>query len=76
MRYSVVVDDDVAADDLRATGHDLRLAEVADGRRTVTVVATDDAGQETTSVPAELKVDRRPPRVAIRLRGRKVDRAR
>ncbi len=72
VRYSVVVDDEVAADDLRATGHGLRLAEVADGRRTVTVIATDDAGQETTSISAELKVDRRPPRVAIRLRGREV----
>ncbi|MCU0313980.1 MAG: hypothetical protein MUC84_07975, partial [Solirubrobacteraceae bacterium] len=68
--YAVVVDDEVVADGLRAERFTLPLADVADGRRALTVVATDDAGQETTSVTADLKVDRRAPRVAVQVRGR------
>lgn len=68
--YAVVVDDEVVADGLRGERFALPLADVADGRRAVTVVATDDAGQETTSVAADLKVDRRPPGVSVRVRGR------
>jgi hypothetical protein len=68
--YAVVVDDEVVADGLRAERFTLPLTGLEDGRRAVTVVATDDAGQETTSVAAELKLDRRAPRVAVRVRGR------
>ena len=57
------------ADDLTGTTRRLSTTELDDGARTVTIVATDAAGQETTSVPATLKVDRRAPRLRLRLRG-------
>ena len=70
VRYAVVVDDDTKADGLRGTTTTLKTSEFDDGARTVTIVATDDAGQETTSVPATLKIDRRAPRVSFSRRGR------
>lgn len=63
VRYTVTVDDDTVAEGLQGLRHPLSLARVEDGVRTVQVVAVDAAGQETTSVPAELKLDRRAPAV-------------
>lgn len=63
--YTVTVDDDTVAENLRALAYDLKLRSIDDGVRTVQVIATDAAGQETTSVPAELKLDRRAPRVRV-----------
>lgn len=74
VRYSVVVEDDVVAEDLRATRTTLETEELDDGELSVAVVATDAAGQETSSVPATLKLDRTRPRLQIkRLRGRRVE---
>lgn len=70
--YSVVVDDDTVADALKATKTTLETKDLEDGQRVVTVVATDSAGQETTSVEATLKVDRRAPKVKLSVRGRTV----
>lgn len=70
--YTVVVDGDTIADGLASTTFPLPTAAFDDGRRVVTVVATDAAGQETTSVPATLKIDRTAPRVRVRLNGRRV----
>lgn len=61
--YTVTVDDDTVAENLRSLRHELNVRSLDDGVRTVQVIAVDDAGQETTSVPAELKLDRRPPTV-------------
>jgi hypothetical protein len=61
--YTVTVDDDTVAENLRSLRHEINLRSLDDGVRTVQVIAVDDAGQETTSVPAELKLDRRAPRV-------------
>ncbi len=72
VRYDVVVDDDTVASGLRGLTHRLSTRGLADGRRTVTIVASDDAGQETSSVPAELRVDRTAPRLRIAVRGRTV----
>lgn len=73
VRYTITIDDDSVAEDLKALRHPLDLREVEDGVRVVQVVATDSAGQETTSVPAELKLDRRGPRVRVRVRGRRIE---
>jgi hypothetical protein len=70
--YSVVVDDDSVAEELKATKAKLSTRDLGDGRKTVTVVAMDSAGQETTSVEATLKVDRRRPTVKVSVRGRSV----
>jgi hypothetical protein len=70
--YSVVVDDDSVAEDIKSTKAKLSTKELDDGKRTVTVIATDASGQETTSVEATLKVDRRAPSVRVRVRGRSV----
>ena len=70
--YSVVIDDESVADDLKDTSASVSTKGLSDGKRTVTVVATDSAGQETTSVAATLKVDRRAPRVRLKVRGRTV----
>lgn len=70
--YAVVVDDDSVVEELKATKARLSTRELGEGRKTVTVVATDSAGQETTSVEATLKVDRRAPRVKFSVRGRSV----
>ncbi|MBU6337963.1 MAG: hypothetical protein KGR19_09160 [Acidobacteria bacterium] len=70
--YSVVIDDDTVADGLKATKATLATKELDDGKRTVTIIATDSAGQETTSVEATLKVDRRAPQVKVTARGRSV----
>ncbi|MGK2939326.1 MAG: hypothetical protein ACSLFR_16235 [Solirubrobacteraceae bacterium] len=61
VRYTITVDDDTVAENLGSLRHALRLTRLDDGVRTVQVVAVDSAGQETTSVPAELKLDRRAP---------------
>lgn len=71
--YAVVVDDDTVAEDLSGVSFPLDVRELEDGSRGVTIVATDSAGQETTSVPAQLKLDRAAPRVRIVVRGRRVD---
>lgn len=64
--YTVTVDDDTVAENLRSVRYDLDLRKLEDGVRTVQVIAVDDAGQETTSVPSELKLDRRAPRIRFR----------
>ena len=68
--YDVSVDDEQIASNRTATKHTLTAADLDDGLHTIVVTATDGAGQPTESTPAEAKVDRRAPRVALRQRGR------
>lgn len=68
--YDVVVDDDTVASGVRGTTALVRTSDLDSGARTITIVATDDAGQETTSVPAQLKLDRLAPTATVRVRGR------
>jgi hypothetical protein len=67
--YDVVIDDDTVLSGLPKTAGTVDLSSVEDGVRTVSIVATDSAGQETTSVPAQIKLDRKPPRARVRARG-------
>ncbi len=69
--YTVTVDDQTVAEGLTGTSYTLKGDDVGSGRQTVAVIATDSGGQETTSDPAELKVDRSPPTVTVRRRGRR-----
>jgi hypothetical protein len=63
--YAVTVDDDTVAEGLGGTRRRVPLRRLDDGVAVVQVVAEDPAGQETTSFPAELKIDRRRPRVRV-----------
>jgi hypothetical protein len=64
--FSVTLDDDTVAEGVRGTRVKIKAADVADGDNVLQVIAEDSAGQETTSLPAELKVDRRKPRATIK----------
>ena len=63
VKFAVTVDDDTVAEDVRGTRVKLKRGALDDGVSVVQVVAEDAGGQETTSLPAELKLDRRKPRV-------------
>lgn len=68
VRYAVTVDDDTVAENLRRLRHAVPLRRLDDGVAIVQVVAEDAGGQETTSAPAELKVDTRAPRPRVAVR--------
>ena len=71
--FAVTIDDDTVAENLRATQLPLRRRDLDDGVGVLQVIATDAGGQETTSRPAELKVDTTRPRVRVqRFRNRLV----
>jgi hypothetical protein len=72
VRYSVSVDDEPVREGLRRLSALLRRDDVGNGRHRIQIFATDDAGQETGSRTARLLVDRRPPRVKLRRKGRRV----
>lgn len=67
--YSILVDDREVAEGITGNEFTLTRAEVSGGVHTVQVEATDSLGQVVDSVPATLRVDRRPPRMRIRVRG-------
>jgi hypothetical protein len=69
--YAVLVDRRIVARGLGGRGLRIRK-RLRDGRHVVKIAATDRAGQSTTSQPATLKLDRRAPRVRLRVRGRRV----
>jgi hypothetical protein len=66
LTFSVTLDDDTVAEGVRGTRVKIKAADVEDGDNVLQVIAEDAGGQETTSLPAELKLDRRKPRVAIK----------
>jgi hypothetical protein len=73
LTYSVTVDDEVVADDLRVRSILLGPRDLPDGVHDVKVVARDGAEQETTSTAADVRIDRRAPRLVVRrLRGRRL----
>jgi hypothetical protein len=65
LRYAVTVADETVAEDLRATRMELRPEDLDDGALVVQVIAVDEAGQETTSVPAELLIDGTAPTATV-----------
>jgi hypothetical protein len=70
--YTVTADDQTVATGLTGTTYTLGPKDTESGRQTIAVIATDQGGQETTSDPAVLKVDRTPPKVSVSGRGRTV----
>jgi hypothetical protein len=64
--FSVTLDDDTVAEKVRGTRVKIKASDVDDGDNVLQVIAEDASGQETSSQPAELKVDRRRPRAAIK----------
>ena len=69
VRYSVTVDDESIAEGLSATKVVLPKSVLDDGVHDIAVVAVDPGGQEATSEPAQIKIDRRAPRARVRARG-------
>lgn len=72
VRYSVSVDDEPVVEGLRGLRAALSRDDIDDGRHRIQVFAVDSAGQETGSRTGRLLVDRKPPRVELRRRGRSV----
>ncbi len=70
LTYSVSVDDEPTGKPTRKLFAKLLSNRIGDGRHRIQVFAIDDAGQETGSRSAVLKVDRRPPRVRLSRHGR------
>jgi hypothetical protein len=66
VKFSVTLDDDTVAENVRGTRLKLKASAVDDGESVLQVIAEDSGGQETTSLPAELKIDRRRPRAALK----------
>ena len=72
--FAVTVDDDTVGEKLRGTRLKLKRRDLDDGVHVLQVVAEDSGGQETTSFPADLKIDTRRPRAAVkRYRNRLVE---
>jgi hypothetical protein len=69
VRYAVTVDGVEIAGGLGARSMRVPAALVGDGRHELRVIAVDRFGQETQSLPATLRIDRRPPRIKVRRRG-------
>jgi len=70
--YSVSVDDEPVGKPTKRLFAKLRSAEIGSGRHRIQVFAIDDAGQQTGSHNAVLRVDREPPRVRLRRHGRRL----
>ena len=72
VRYSVSVDDEPVREGLRGRQALLKRGDLDNGRHRIQIYATDSVGQETGSRVGHLLVDRRPPRVTLRQRGRRL----
>lgn len=64
--FTLTLDDDTLVESLRSTRYRLRRRQLDDGVHVLQVVATDAGGQETTSQPADLRIDMSRPRVRVR----------
>lgn len=65
IRYTVTLDDDTIAENVTATRLTIPRKELSDGVAIAQVLAVDVQGQETTSAPAELKIDGTAPRTTV-----------
>ncbi len=72
LRYSVSVDDEPIGKKTTHLHAVLKSKRVGEGRHKLQVFAIDDDGQETGSRKGTLLVDRKPPRVRLRVRGDRV----
>ncbi|MCX6385484.1 MAG: PKD domain-containing protein [Solirubrobacterales bacterium] len=62
--YAVSVDDNLVLKGLRGRRAVLNREQLPDGVSVIKVIAKDGLGQQTESLPAEIKVDRRAPSIA------------
>jgi PKD domain len=69
VNYSILIDDREVAENITSSEYALGPSEVSEGVHTLQVEATDSLGQVVDSEPATLKVDRKPPRAHISVRG-------
>jgi hypothetical protein len=72
VRYSVSVDDEPVVENRRRLSAYLKPDDIGNGRHRIQVFAVDALGQETGSRIGSLLVDRRPPKVRLRRRGRRL----
>ncbi len=72
VRYSVSVDDEPVREGLQGLSALLKADDLDNGRHRIQIFAVDDLGQETGSRVGQLLVDRRPPKVKLRRKGRRV----
>jgi|GEM_PF-601886 len=72
VRYSVSVDDEPVREGLRSRSALLKPDDLEDGAHRIQIFASDDLGQETGSRSGRLLVDRRPPKVKLRHKGRRL----
>lgn len=72
VRYSVSVDDEPVREGLGGLSAVLRAGDLDNGRHKIQIFASDDLGQETGSRTGQLLVDRRPPKVKLRRKGKRV----
>jgi PKD domain-containing protein len=70
LTYSVSVDDEPTGKPTKRLFARLHSGRIGDGRHRIQVFAIDEAGQETGSRNAVLLVDRKPPEVRLKQRGR------
>ncbi|HEY2631778.1 MAG TPA: hypothetical protein VGI26_05310, partial [Solirubrobacteraceae bacterium] len=67
--YSILVEDQEVAEGISGNEYTLDTEQVSEGVHSLQVEATDSLGQVVDSVPATLKVDRRAPRVKVKVSG-------
>jgi hypothetical protein len=70
--YSILVEDQEIAEGVTGDEYTLSRSQVGEGIHSLQVEATDSLGQVVDSVPATIKVDRKAPRVRVRVRGGRV----
>jgi hypothetical protein len=70
--YSILVEGQEVAEHISGDEYTLDREQASEGVHSLQVEATDSLGQVVDSVPATLKIDRRPPRVRVRVRGSSV----
>jgi PKD repeat protein len=70
--YSILVDDQEVAEGVTGTEYTLSREQAPNGIHTIQVQATDSLGQVVDSSPATLKIERKPPRVRVSVRGASV----
>lgn len=72
LNYTLLVDDQQVVEGLTEPRYTLRGSQVGNGVHTVEIEATDALGQVVDSVPATLKVERTPPKIAVHMHGASV----
>jgi hypothetical protein len=72
LTYSVLVDDLEVGENITSPEYTLNASQIGDGSHSIQVEATDSLSQVVDSIPSTLRVDRTPPTVSVRVRGKTV----